>query len=142
MPLYEFFQRNRHLLLNSAGVVNMAGDVEQLCARVPLSAKTQKPRASTTTDGRCHRYSLHIGNSCGTTKHTFKVEDKRNISEDVSNRIPKHIALHSNIFSPTSAGNGGFKRGFPCFPSRDSIRAVSSPQMYAPAPRITNTSKS
>lgn len=77
MPLYEFFQRNRHLLLNSAGVVNMAGDVEQLCARVPLSSKTKKPRASTTTDSRCHRHSLHIGNSCRTTKHTFKVKDRR-----------------------------------------------------------------
>ena len=31
--------------------------------------------------------------------------------------------------SPTSAGNGGFKRGLPCLPSRDSMRAVSSPQM-------------
>lgn len=37
--------------------------------------------------------------------------------------------------SPTSAGNGGLSRGFPCFPSSDSIRAVSSPQIYAPAPR-------
>ncbi len=36
---------------------------------------------------------------------------------------------------PTSAGKGGFNRGFPCFPSMDSMRAVSSPQMYAPAPR-------
>merc|ERR1719430_904836 len=31
--------------------------------------------------------------------------------------------------TPTSAGNGGFRRGFPCFPSRLSIKAVSSPQM-------------
>ena len=30
---------------------------------------------------------------------------------------------------PTSAGKGGFKRGLPCLPSRDSIKAVSSPQM-------------
>merc|ERR1719461_854158 len=37
--------------------------------------------------------------------------------------------------TPTSAGKGGFRRGFPCLPSRDSIRAVSSPQIYAPAPR-------
>merc|ERR1719330_2157764 len=28
--------------------------------------------------------------------------------------------------TPTSAGNGGFRRGLPCFPSRDSIRAGSS----------------
>merc|ERR1719342_1002971 len=31
--------------------------------------------------------------------------------------------------TPTSAGNGGFSLGFPCLPSRDSIKAVSSPQM-------------
>ena len=31
--------------------------------------------------------------------------------------------------SPLTAGKGGFKRGFPLFPSRDSRRAVSSPQI-------------
>jgi hypothetical protein len=30
---------------------------------------------------------------------------------------------------PTSAGKGGLRRGLPCLPSIDSIRAVSSPQM-------------
>lgn len=30
---------------------------------------------------------------------------------------------------PTSAGNGGFRRGLPCLPSMDSMSAVSSPQM-------------
>merc|ERR1719515_526320 len=44
--------------------------------------------------------------------------------------------------TPTSAGNGGFSLGLPCLPSRDSIRAVSSPQIYAPAPLCTNRSKS
>jgi hypothetical protein len=38
---------------------------------------------------------------------------------------------------PTSAGKGGLSRGLPCLPSRLSISAVSSPQMYAPAPRCT-----
>lgn len=71
MPLNEFFQRDRHLLLYGAGVVNMARDVEQLCARVSLSAKPEKPRASTTADGGRHRYSLHIGNSCWAAEHTF-----------------------------------------------------------------------
>ena len=33
------------------------------------------------------------------------------------------------------AGNGGFERGWPRLPSSDSSSAVSSPQMYAPAPR-------
>mmetsp|Transcript_56521 Transcript_56521/g.134268 ORF Transcript_56521/g.134268 Transcript_56521/m.134268 type:complete len:260 (+) Transcript_56521:319-1098(+) len=43
---------------------------------------------------------------------------------------------------PTLAGKGGLRRGLPCLPSRDSIMAVSSPQMYAPAPRCRYTSKS
>ena len=32
------------------------------------------------------------------------------------------------------AGNGGFSRGMPFLPSSDSSKAVSSPQIYAPAP--------
>ena len=35
------------------------------------------------------------------------------------------------------AGNGGLLRGQPRLPSSDSSRPVSSPQMYAPAPRWT-----
>ena len=31
--------------------------------------------------------------------------------------------------NPTAAGKGGFKRGFPCLPSNDSMREVSSPQI-------------
>lgn len=72
MPLDEVFQRDRHLLLYGTGVVNMAGDVEELCAGVSLSAKAQKPRAAATTDGGRHGNRLHIGNSCWATKHTFK----------------------------------------------------------------------
>lgn len=76
MPLNEVFQRNRHLLLHGAGVVNMARDVEELCPRVSLSAKAHKPRASTATDGGCHGYRLHVGNSCRATKHTCKKQGK------------------------------------------------------------------
>merc|ERR1719414_700350 len=31
--------------------------------------------------------------------------------------------------TPTSAGKGGFKRGLPALPSRDSMRDVSSPHI-------------
>src|SRR3990170_3061256 len=41
---------------------------------------------------------------------------------------------------PAAAGNGGLMRGLPRFPSREFINAVSSPQMYAPAPLCTHTS--
>ena len=37
------------------------------------------------------------------------------------------IVGHEN--SPTTAGNGGLRRGCPALPSIDSIMAVSSPQM-------------
>ena len=37
-------------------------------------------------------------------------------------------------YSPTSAGNGGLSLGRPLFPSKLSNNAVSSPQIYAPAP--------
>lgn len=53
-------------------MINMARDVEELCAGVSLSAKAQKPRASTPTDGGRHCYSLHIGDRCWAAKHTFK----------------------------------------------------------------------
>src|SRR6201986_1657365 len=37
--------------------------------------------------------------------------------------------------APLTAGNGGLIRGLPRLPSRLSSRAVSSPHIYAPAPR-------
>src|ERR1700761_7996153 len=44
-------------------------------------------------------------------------------------------------YRPTAAGNGGLRRGSPFLPSRLSSNPVSSPQIYAPAPRCRNTSK-
>merc|ERR1719499_28880 len=52
------------------------------------------------------------------------------------------VTVLGHPYRPTFAGNGGFKRGLPCFPSSDSIIPVSSPQIYAPAPLCTKTSKS
>src|SRR5215217_5217036 len=40
---------------------------------------------------------------------------------------------------PATAGNGGLMRGLPRLPSIEFIIAVSSPQMYAPAPLCTYT---
>src|SRR6187455_800389 len=39
--------------------------------------------------------------------------------------------------NPFTAGKGGLILGFPLLPSNDSSKAVSSPQIYAPAPRCT-----
>src|SRR5215212_11119473 len=41
---------------------------------------------------------------------------------------------------PATAGNGGLMRGLPRRPSMEFIIAVSSPQMYAPAPLCTQMS--
>src|SRR5690348_2153992 len=41
--------------------------------------------------------------------------------------------------TPATAGNGGLMRGLPRRPSNEFMRAVSSPQMHAPAPRWTQT---
>src|SRR5476651_55177 len=43
-------------------------------------------------------------------------------------------------YKPAIAGNGGLMRGLPRLPSSDSSNAVSSPQMYAPAPTCTKQS--
>ena len=48
--------------------------------------------------------------------------------------VSTFVTVVGQPYRPTPAGNGGFKRGFPCLPSSDSMSAVSSPQMYAPAP--------
>ena len=38
-------------------------------------------------------------------------------------------------YKPILAGKGGLRRGCPFLPSKLSIKALSSPQIYAPAPR-------
>ncbi len=47
-----------------------------------------------------------------------------------------------DAYSPATAGNGGLRRGWPRRPSSESSSAVSSPQMYAPAPACTTMSRS
>lgn len=73
MSLNELFQRDRHLLLYSARVFNVARNVEELRAGIPLSAEARKPGASTATDAGRHGNRFHIGNSCWATKHTFNI---------------------------------------------------------------------
>src|SRR5919204_5612227 len=43
--------------------------------------------------------------------------------------------------APLMAGNGGLTLGQPFLPSSDESSPVSSPQIYAPAPRCTTTSR-
>ena len=44
------------------------------------------------------------------------------------------LTIVGHPYKPISAGNGGFNLGWPFLPSILSSNAVSSPQMYAPAP--------
>ena len=44
------------------------------------------------------------------------------------------LTIVGHPYNPTNAGNGGLSLGCPFFPSILSSNAVSSPQMYAPAP--------
>ena len=48
--------------------------------------------------------------------------------------VSTFVTVVGHPYRPTLAGNGGFNLGLPCLPSKDSIKAVSSPQIYAPAP--------
>lgn len=47
------------------------------------------------------------------------------------------VTVVGQLNTPLLAGNGGFSLGLPGFPSIDSIKPVSSPQIYAPAPLWT-----
>ncbi len=62
-------------------------------------------------------------------------------------RISGTVASVSTLFSsvgrrnaPETAGNGGLVVGWPRSPFSDESSAVSSPQMYAPAPRWSTMS--
>ncbi len=47
------------------------------------------------------------------------------------------------LYNPLTAGkNGGFNLGSPLLPSREFNKAVSSPHIYAPAPKCTTISRS
>jgi len=50
VQLDQFLQRDRHFLLDCAGGVDVARDVEQLCSGIALTAKGEKPGSSTAAD--------------------------------------------------------------------------------------------
>merc|ERR1712013_955679 len=56
--------------------------------------------------------------------------------------VSTFVTVVGQPYNPAFAGNGGFILGRPGLPSRLSRSPVSSPQMYAPAPPWTTTSKS
>ena len=44
--------------------------------------------------------------------------------------VSTFVTVEGQPYRPTLAGKGGLSRGLPCFPSRDSIKAVSSPACH------------
>ena len=70
---------------------------------------------------------------------------------EIRRRVSRMIGTEASVMtllmmvgwpnSPAIAGSGGLKRTIPRLPSRLSSIAVSSPQMYAPAPTRTSRSK-
>ena len=48
--------------------------------------------------------------------------------------VSTFVTVVGHPYKPAPAGNGGFNRGWPFLPSKLSSKAVSSPQIYAPAP--------
>lgn len=93
-------------------------------------------------DPLCCYHLLPVSGSSAEGTQKFPKKDQR--GPEPRSRIPQDLGQGPGLgrILPTSAGKGGFRRGLPCLPSMDSMSAVSSPQIYAPAPRTTNTSKS
>lgn len=70
MPLNQLLEWDAHLLLHSAGPVDVTADAEQLGAAVVLAAKAGKPLRSSAQDGWTDCHSLYISDSGGTTIQT------------------------------------------------------------------------
>merc|ERR1719410_1008372 len=69
VDLDQLLQGDAHLLLDSAGVVHVAADVEQLGAAVPSATHASKPVAAPPTDGRGHGDGLDVGDGGRTAEH-------------------------------------------------------------------------
>ena len=59
--LDEFAEGDRHFFLNGAGVVDVAGDAEELGARVSLPAKGIEPACTAADDGGGYRDGFDVG---------------------------------------------------------------------------------
>ena len=61
--------------------------------------------------------------------------------EGTAAKVSTLFTIVGLAYNPAIAGNGGLILGFPRLPSKLSNKAVSSPQIYAPAPACTCKSK-
>lgn len=70
MLLEELLQRNGHLLLHHAGVVDMAAQGEQLHAVIVLAAQAVEPVGATAENGGRHGHGLAVGDGGGAAVET------------------------------------------------------------------------
>lgn len=68
--LDQLLQRDRHLFLNCAWVVDVSGDTEELGTRVALATELVEPVGTTTDDGWCDGDGLDVGDCRWATEKT------------------------------------------------------------------------
>ena len=77
MLLNEVLERNTHLFLNYARVVDMARNTEQLGALVPRTAETGEPWRTTSADGGGNRDGFDVRDSCWATEEANIGRERR-----------------------------------------------------------------
>lgn len=70
MLLNQLTERDRHLLLDCAGVVDVTRDTEQLGSGVTGTAKASEPGTTATQDGGGDGNGLDVGDSGGAAEKT------------------------------------------------------------------------
>lgn len=119
-------------------VVDVTRDAEQLGSRVALSAERGKPFAvglcAVNVVDQLIRVGARATQATATRNRPHQSPPRRQIVGATAT-VSTLATVEGQPYSPQLAGNGGFRRGLPGLPSRLSISPVSSPQMYAPAPR-------
>jgi hypothetical protein len=101
----QLTHRNRHLLLNGTGVVDVTGDTEKLCALVTLTAKTSKPASSSAADSGGNGHSLDIGDSRRASEKTDSGRERRlktRLSGLSLERLNKRSLLTTDVGTGTS----------------------------------------
>jgi hypothetical protein len=96
---------NGHLLLNCAGVVDVARDTEELGTLVALTTETSEPASSSSADSRGNSNSLDVGNSRRASEKTDGSRERRletRLSRLALEGLDKRSLLTANVGTGTS----------------------------------------
>ncbi len=120
---FALLQGYRHLFLYGTRILYVARYIEELCSRIAWSSETNKPGATTTTNGRSNCDSFHVGDCSGTPKDSdvsreWGLQAWLSLEIGITNQLISIQVLSQISIPPVT-----------CFPSNDSMSAVSSPQM-------------